>query len=193
MIKLPIEFVSGAGGFSAEPLEYKQVIRSNKAAVYQRGRGKVIKDFEVFKIKVLKAGTQIFQQTITEDEERYPSNTDFGRSAWSYTGGTEGTKSAALKKFYELNREPAEVVAAVKDTTPKVPGKRGRKRKERADLVIPSNDFSMKDLLKLNTSWTQALAYVQIQKEIKNKVVVEVDRVKNETGRGRATVIYRKK
>ena len=191
MIKLPLEFTSGAGGFAAEPLDYKQVVRSDKAAVYQRSRNGIVKDYEVFKIKVLKKGTQIFQKTVAEDEERYPSSTNFGFIAWSISGGPSAM-NAAIAKFDDLNKEPIEKEAVVDDSVPKVPGKRGRKRKERNDLVFPNSDFSMKDLLKLNTSWSQPLAYIQLQKFVKSGSVIEVGRVKNESGRGRASVIYRK-
>ena len=202
MRQLETQFISGDGGFGASPLTYKQIVRNDKFAVYERSHsdGRV-KDYETIKIKVLKAGSRIFKEVLTEDEERYPGTSEFGRSAWSFTGNG---KTAAISKFNQLTEDLSEkdnpkqvvadqgfeaLVAKKMGATPKT---RGRKRKERPEIVYPTvEQWVMKDLLKANPQWNQPLAYIQLQKDMKKGKVKEVARVKNVSGRGRAAVVYR--
>lgn len=200
MIKLKEKFVSGDGGFSATPLTYTQVIRNNNFAVYERSLDGKVKDYETIHIKILKAGTRIFQQVLTEDEERYPGTSEFGRSAWSFTGNG---KNAAINKFNQLTEdkneavEPKKVVedkgfkALIENKLSQKPKIRGRKRKERPAIVYPTvEQWLMKDLLTLNPKWNQPLAYIQLKKDVGLGKVKEVARIKNQTGRGRASVAY---
>jgi len=198
MIQLEKQFVSGDGGFGANPLTYKQVVRNDKFAVYERSRDGVVKDYETIKVKILKVGTRIFKEIVAEDTERYPGTSEFGRLAWSFGG--QGGKEAALRKYETLNKEVVEKVekvdseelGAVKATVPKVNGQRGRPRVERPTLTYPATEqWVMKDLLVLNPKWSQPLAYIQLQKDVKGGVVKEVARIKNPSGRGRAMVGYR--
>jgi hypothetical protein len=81
-----------------------------------------------------------------------------------------------------------EALTAKMDMPPK---QRGRKRKERPALKYPTlPKFGMKDLLESNREWNQPLIYIAIQSDIKAGIVVEVARVKSESGKGRARVIY---
>jgi len=57
---------------------HTQLERTEKAAIYETGRG----DFEVMKIKVSKAA-EVFGKEYPE-REVYPSNEDFGHTAWYY-------------------------------------------------------------------------------------------------------------
>jgi len=87
MKTLPTEFVSGEGGYSAAPLTYKQVVREGLLAIYQRfyEDGKP-KDFEVVKLRVIPAGTAIFGQPPSiEDEERYAVTSSWGKCGWSFS------------------------------------------------------------------------------------------------------------
>lgn len=199
MIKLKEKFESGDGGFSAAPLFYTQIVRNDKFAVYERSRDGKVKDYETIKVKILKAGTRIFQQVLTEDEERYPGTSEFGRSAWSFSGDVKSAKVAAVNKFNKLTEDlnPKQVVedkefeALVSAKLNKEPKIRGRKRKERPTLVYPVvEQWFMKDLITLNPKWTQPLAYIQLKKDVGLGKVKEVARIKNQTGRGRASVAY---
>ena len=200
MKQLETQFVSGEGGFSATPLTYTQVIRNNNFAVYERSLDGKVKDYETIHIKILKAGTRIFQQVLTEDEERYPGTSEFGRLAWSFTGNG---KNAAINKFNQLTEDKNEAVkpkkivedkgfkALIKNKLSQEPKIRGRKRKERPTIVYPTvEQWLMKDLLTLNPKWTQPLAYIQLKKDVGLGKVKEVARIKNQTGRGRASVAY---
>lgn len=99
MKQLEKQFISGAGGFSFNPLTYTQIVRNDRYAVYERSREEKVKDYETIKIKVIKAGTQIFNKTVIEDEEHYPGTSEFGRTAWSFAD-----KTAALKRYDTLSK-----------------------------------------------------------------------------------------
>ena len=137
-----------------------------------------------------------------EDRERYPTANDFGftakefknlSSAESYFDELVEKMQVKEDKKNGVEAPKAETfeaqVSAKLDLTPKI---RGRKRKERPALVYPTgNQWLMKDLLVVNEKWTQPLAYIELQKALKSGIVVEVARVKNDSGRGRAMVVYK--
>ena len=179
MKKLDIEFVSGEGGFSIEPLTYKQLIRNDNFAVYSRSRNGKIKDYEVFRIRILKEGTNIYGKVTTEDSEQYAVTSSWGRLAWSF-----GNETSALNKFEELTNEfvPAD------ESAPKT---RGRAKVERPDLVIPNKDkFAMIDLEEANPEpWNRNLIYVEIQKRISNGELKEAGYAEKE-GKGKKPVLY---
>lgn len=157
MIKLETEFVSGVGGFSATPLTYKQVVRNDSFAVYERSYAGRIKDYETIIIKVNPKGFQIFDgKPLEDDTEVYPSTGQFGFKAWSY-----GNKGAAIHRFIELTNESVkpeddgnevEPVGDAPVTDAVVTGHRGRKPKERHELQIPVGEFSIKEMNELNQS-----------------------------------------
>ncbi len=95
MIKLETNFESGAGGNSLNPRIFTQIKRNEKNAMYSRvvSSTGLLEAYEVFRIKIHKAGMQIFKQIISEDTESYPSTNDFGR----------------LHAYFCLTRERAEI------------------------------------------------------------------------------------
>jgi hypothetical protein len=103
MINLQTQFVSGAGGFATNPLTYKQLDRTGKVAIYERSRDGVPFDYEVFKIKVLPKGTQVFKTITEEDEEKYPGSSQFGGSGcWAWP---MATLARAMAKYNEVVKE----------------------------------------------------------------------------------------
>jgi hypothetical protein len=100
MKKLDVEFVSGDGGFSADPLTYKQLARTDNVALYERSRNGKVLDHEVIRIKILPKGTQIFKVTTEEDQERYPSTAQFSKIAFSIPN-----KSLAMARYEELCKQ----------------------------------------------------------------------------------------
>ena len=197
MKTLDTQFVSGEGGYSADPLHYTMVVRNGNFAVYQRsysdGR---VKDYETITIKVLKAGTQIFKKTVTEDEERYPSTTQFGRIAWSFRD-----KQAALNKMENLvNGVKSNMVETTEDDETETVSvkvetvgqkRRGRVAAVRPTVVYPKTDFTMKELLMVNKDgWTQPSMYLKLQQDITSSIVKEVGRRTNDSGRGKPSVVY---
>jgi hypothetical protein len=196
MIILETSFESGAGGYSQSPLKYVQVVRNEKFAVYQRFyNDDRPKDFEVFRITILKEGTKVFNNTITEDTEQYPSNERFGKTAWTFD-----TLELAMARYNKLIAEDTEqdVLGGVSDvellntSSDEVilPKKRGKQPIPRPVLVLPSGQFTMNDLEASNPEpWNRALIYVEIQKQISSGKVKEVGFVEK-VGKGKKPVLY---
>jgi len=142
MIKLETEFVSGAGGFTQAPgpLTYKQVIRSDTAAVYQRfyADGEP-KDFETFYIRVEPKGKinkfpNGTTTTLEDDTENYPSTGQFGRVAWSF-----GNKGAAINKYEEICKQVVD--DAEEEANPSV----------KKEFTIPVGEFTIKNFAEKNS------------------------------------------
>jgi hypothetical protein len=172
--------------------------------IYRRERmdGSFV-SYEVFVAKRRYKGDKLPGGLVeAEDRERYPTANDFGFTAKEFKNlsSAESYFDELVEKMQvkedkkngvEDKAETFEAqVSAKLDLTPKI---RGRKRKERPALVYPTgNQWLMKDLLKANeVGWTQSLAYIELQKALKSGIVVEVARVKNDSGRGRAMVVYK--
>ena len=169
MIQLEKTFVSGEGGFNNDPLTYTQVERSETAAVYERSRNGLVKDYEVFNIKVRPKGTKIFQLVTEDDIECYPSTAQFGFNAWSYTN-----KGAALKRFKEL--DPVAKAEA--------------KAKDKIVFVLPDKDFTVNDVAELNKS-----NYISAANFVKTEIAaarVKLVREERRNVKGQMTKIYGK-
>ncbi len=201
MIKLKTEFLSGAGGFANAQRTFKQIERNDKFAVYERSYDGKIEGHEVFKIKVLKAGLQVFDKTIQEDTESYPGNGDFGKTAWC-CGGINSYFNA-MTKFESLTKgaiavedsdEDETTEATTTPTVPQVKGKRGRPAHTRPPIKLPNAArFTMSQLVDLNqdVGWTQPLIYVDIQKQIESGIIKEDGKVEKEPGqRGKSALYY---
>lgn len=168
VIKLQEKFVSGDGGFSSDPLTYTQVVRNENTAIYERSRNGKVKDYEVFHIKILPKGTQIFQTVTKEDEEKYPSTSQFGFSAWSYQ-----TKHAAVVRYEKLNKrsDPAA------ENTP-------------SSVIIPNVEFTVGEFAKQN-SLSYANAFVFIKNAVANNFVKFV-REERRNVKGKPSKIFAK-
>jgi hypothetical protein len=135
MIEVEKEFVSGDGGFSANPLTYKQLQRSGTVALYERSRDGKIKDYEVIIIKMDPKGkVQKFPDIVKKDEngkeisripgsvkvleddtEKYPTSSQWGHLAWSFhaLGGAEDKFDSVVKS--ETAPEEKEVKLTLPD------------------------------------------------------------------------------
>ena len=84
MIELPSEKKWSGDGWGADPRLMFQVKRSAKNAIYRVTSFKTGKTtgYEVFKIRITPKGTQIFDKVTEDDEEKYPTADQFGRTAW---------------------------------------------------------------------------------------------------------------
>ena len=159
MKTLETTFVSSAGGFQNEPLTYNQIARNEKFAVYQRSRDNIVKDYEVFEIRIIPKGkVNKFPGgivTVQEDDtEQYATTSFWGKIAWSF-----GNKTAAMDKFNALvtgaiplveTNDAGEVTDDAETSPISQPGRRGRAPKERKELVIPEGKFSVNDLATQN-------------------------------------------
>lgn len=194
MIELEKEFKSGDGGFSANPLTYTQLKRNEKAVVYMRSRDGKPFDFEVFLIKIKKKGTQIFQKTLEDDTECYPSSSQFGRIAWSFT-----SQGLAICRFQDLtngdvNNEndseetpevantPIQPIVKVNDDNDDAKPYKG------PDLTIPVGEFSTKQLAEHNK--VQYATAFLFRKEAEKKGTIKFSRKQKADGRGKPTDIF---
>jgi hypothetical protein len=160
---------------------FRQMRKNDGVAMYQRIRPDGgIKGYEVFIIKTIKAGTALpGGKSVAEDYEQYPGAAQWGKTAWS-----PGSEAAADEKFDALVKRLRSEVGQ--------PARRGRKAVAATTFVVPSGKFTMRMLIE-QTGMTQPVLYSRLQKLIKEGKVVEVDRVRTETGRGRLAVVYQTK
>lgn len=82
---------------------YRLIERDHKRAIYSQSIGSKIYAYEVFIIKTQKASSQKIgdQWIYRANSELFPSNENFGKTAWTYPKLSE-----AKKKFYELKSRP---------------------------------------------------------------------------------------
>jgi hypothetical protein len=88
MITLPNDIRKN--GFS-----YKQVLRGDRSCIYEQRVGQKIIAFEVFMIRVMQEKS--FMGKIFKEREIFPSNEDFGKTAWTYW-----TIEEAMVKYLKL-------------------------------------------------------------------------------------------
>lgn len=173
MIALEKEFVSGEGGFSAEPLTYKQVKREGLVAVYERSRDGKVKDYEVIIIRVDPKG-KVFKfpggvvKTLDDDKENYPSTGQWGKVAWSC-----GSLDNALRRFERVQREAL---------TPEV--------EEEKTITIPIGEFTTTELAESNqVSYMDATLFIRAAVE-NGTVKLLKEEHRNATGKGKKSKIY---
>jgi hypothetical protein len=170
MITLLTNFVSGAGGFAANPLTYKQLKRTAKVAIYERSRDGVPFDYEVFKIKVVPKGTQIFKTVTEDDEEKYPGSSQFGGSGCS--AWPMATLTSAMAKYNELIKET--------DDTAEIEPQRS--------IVVPVGEFTIAEFGDKN-SIKYPQAFLIIKAALANGSV-KLLREERRNARGKATKIF---
>lgn len=76
---------------------YKCVQRDQKKALYAQYHDNTLIGFEVFKIRLRGIQYSYLLRKPLPPAERFPSNEDFGKTAWSFR-----TLQNALKKYEEL-------------------------------------------------------------------------------------------
>jgi hypothetical protein len=76
---------------------YDQIQRTDSVAIYslRYEQGGRIIGFDVFRIRLM--GGSVFNGKSMPPYEKFPGNSAFGKSAWSFT-----TKEAALRRFSDL-------------------------------------------------------------------------------------------
>ena len=202
MIQLKTSFVSGVGGFSSNPLTYTQLKRNDKVALYERSRDGKPYDYEVFLIKVKPKGTKIFKKILDDDQEHYPTASQFGRFAWSY-----GSKGFAYHMFHELTHGKAEEVMVpedpgsdheddtttdshpIKETPSKAaPVTEPAKPYKGPNLLIPVGEFSTKELASHNQV-QYPIAFL-FRKEMERQGKIKFSRKQKAESRGKPTDIF---
>ena len=205
MITLKTKFETARGYGGAVQLEYTQVKRCGDVCLYQRTKNGNFVDYEVIKPTIVKAGTQIFNEIVTEDYEKYPSSELWGLNGFTYTNIIP-----ANKRFMELSEGKGEVIEVVhevntsvedaiggevnNDTTEETPIKRrGRAKGNRPALVIPNKDkFAMIDLEAANPApWNKPLIYLEIKQQLADGKIKEAGVVEKADGqKGKPAKLY---
>lgn len=195
MKKLQVEFQSNADQCGLHT--FKQIKRTANTALYQRIRKNgTTHSYEAFKIKIVKAGT-IFAKgakPIEEDYESYPGKGGFGKYAYSCKtlDRAEMRYEELLKAQIAFDDVDDDAVESTdnekKQSVNKVAaGKRGRKAKDRSNLKIPKDKFTMKQLELLNPEVSFAFLYQHIRSllNIEYKIVESIG-----GKRGKPTIVY---
>jgi hypothetical protein len=169
MKQLATEFKDGTGGFIPQ-LDYKQLKRVGNLAIYSRSRHGKVFDYEVIRIIVVKAGTQVFAQVREEDEESYPGCAMFGRRAWSCAN-----LSRAMSKFHEQLTKELEKQMASAQPEP--------------DVVWPDGQFTRKQLVELNPTFQVGRLYQLLEEAIQDEQVVRDGETK--PSKGKPALLYR--
>lgn len=176
MIELEKQFVSGEGGFSSDPLTYTQVQRTDKVALYVRGRGDSVKDYEVFFIRIEPKGKVTkfpggVVKVAPDDKELYPSTGQWGRIAWSLP-----TLASAKLKFDELVKQSNLPEDEEESAT--------------AALTIPVGEFTVTELAKANKiEYPIASVFVRTQVELG---AIKFLRKERRAAKGKESSIYAK-
>lgn len=90
MKKLPKEI-------SRNGYRYILMQRTQNKAMYKQTNNNALIAFEVFRIRIQRARFSILLRKYLDESERFPGNSDFGKTAWSIQNYQD-----ALKKYQEL-------------------------------------------------------------------------------------------
>jgi len=77
--------------------EYRLHTRAEKKAIYYQYLGNRLLGYEVFKILVREASFSTLLNRHLPASEKFPSNEDFGKTAWSFS-----FEDRAMKKYNQL-------------------------------------------------------------------------------------------
>ncbi len=164
---------------------FVQVKRTADVAMYRReNMDGSLRSYEVFLVKMRKKGDPLPNGAVEkEDRECYPGSAVFGKIAYDCK-----TEDAAEARYEELIERAVELKAAAAES--KATGKRVvRRNKKKVDVQLPTGKFTMK-MLVAETGMTQPVLYLILQNLIKEGKVQEVERVRVEGQRGKASVVY---
>lgn len=188
MKTLEKEFVSGEGGFSATPLTYTQVARTDKVAIYARSRDGEVREYEVFRIKINPKGKKIFNTVLEDDEEQYPPTSAFGRSAWSFGGDSAKAKIRAMARYNELVKEAGakieEASEGEEEATMTVPVV----KVDAGELKVPQGKFTHAELADFNQKTKQQVYFILQQYVKDGKLKIAGTR----PGKGKASKLFEK-
>lgn len=193
MIKLPSEFVENADKTGTQT--FKLIKRTDKVALYQRIR----KDnttfaWEVFRIKVIKKGTVIYDKVLEDDKEQYGSVTKkkFGRydiHCCKFLDQAEAIYDRLNKEFDDSTDEE-ELDSPTPERGNNDAPKRGRKAKQiKMPIPCKGEKFTMKKLM-LISGESQPNLYVRLKSLLEQQLVSIVGEVREANTRGRAQVVY---
>lgn len=187
MIELQKNFVYNADKTGDNNFTQIKKVNTPKGNVYIYHRTRMDGSHFIYEViipKILKGGTEVFEKTYEEDQERYPGAAAWGKYGWN-CNTLERAEELLKKAVDKLNGEKKVKEKYVPTGRPK-----GRQAVKRPELVFPTKKtWTMKDLLKINKEYTQPVASLAL-KPLIGKSVQIVGEKKNKTGRGRAAKVY---
>lgn len=204
MKPLEINFKSNANQTGVQQFhQVKQGVNldGRNVYIYQRtsADGKVF-GFEVLIPNIKKAGTYSFpnDRTITylEDFEEYPGASLFGRVAWFCANLKDAekrfdwimeNKPTTTNESDKIRQNPAK--SEVPDSAGLVKH-RGRQKVEHAPLIIPVDEFSVKELAEMNK--VEYITAANFLKEQKATGSVKFTRAERRSERGPMTKLFTK-
>lgn len=168
--------------------KFIQIKKENGVAIYERqNMDGSHRSYEVFVVKVVEKGTPLpGGNKVQETYEQYPGCAAFGKTAFDCK-----TIDRAEERFDELVKKVKNSADAKEESikTGK-PIKRGRKANPKtAAVTVPSGKFTMKMLIHMY-DLPQPTLYLIVKKWIAEDKVGVVDSVKNESGRGKPSLVY---
>lgn len=198
MKKLEVEFQMNADNTGLQT--FKQIKRTDKVAMYHRIRKDgTTHGYEVFEVKVVKAGT-VYAKGAPPTKEDAESYTGAQKKNWHNAYYCK-TLEQAEKRYDELvvaikNRSTKTVDVAIDDddvpeeTVKSSGGKRGRKAKE-IKMPIPKKGerFTMKRLM-MWSGESQPNLYNRLKVMIEMGLVAIAGEVREAHTRGKAQVLY---
>jgi hypothetical protein len=163
---------------------FVQVKRTKEVAMYRReNMDGSVRSYEVFLVKTRKKGDSLPNGAVEkEDRECYPGTSAFGRIAYDCK-----TEDQAESRYDELIERAKDLLEASEES--KRTGKKVVRKKKKTEIALPTGKFTMK-MLVAETGMSQPVLYLMLQNLVKQGVVQEVERVRVEGQRGRATVVY---
>jgi hypothetical protein len=170
---------------------FTQIRREGNIAAYRRNRVSdgSIHSYEVFLVKVVKAGTGYNTNLDAEDYEQYPGPSAFGRHAWSISWGPAGlTRVNNLVESLLKGKEDILPIVETEDETEIVPVIRIGKSKNRRALNFPSHPFPQKELAAFNGIANYKEVYTDLQRFLADGTLVKF--AKRESIRGKSAVLF---
>lgn len=170
---------------------FTQVRRDGNVAAYRRNNlnDNHFRGFEVFLIKVVKAGASLpGGGIVAESYEQYPGASFFGRSAWSITGVEKVAEGRAMELFDELIKTETDPTEAEEIRMEVVPV--ARVVKGEVTLKIPEVPFTQKELASFNGIENYKDVYSNLQKMLNGKILKVVGQ--REVTRGKPAKLFGK-
>jgi hypothetical protein len=170
---------------------FELVKRTDSVAMYKRTNNGRVFGYEVFKIKLRLKGQPFPNGSVeSEDRECYPGTSSFGKTAWFFP-----SESVANIKYDLLVNGPvtkAKMENVIKKSSST--GKRGRPKKTPVNLSFPDSEFTLNDLIKINSSLKikRSTLYIQVRNLVKCDVINIVGETKSQSGRGKPMKVYQK-
>lgn len=194
MIELPTEKKWSGDGWNTDPRLMFQVKRSPKNAIYRVTSFKTGKTtgYEVFKIRITPKGTQVFDKVTEDDEEKYPTAEQFGKTAWA-TDQLDRAEYIFNRLEQGMSPYDEEIVES-EESAPVVKAEPAPEKKRQhyvgVDLTFPPGEFSVDELANHNqVQYAKAYLFLRDGEE---KGLVRFVKKEHRNGSRKPTKIFAK-